>query len=65
MSIINKGEASLNWFVRDFNIRACRLAKKFQFENAPNVTLIYGPRGVGKSALLQYLYKKTNPKMGW
>ncbi|AFQ44537.1 DnaA ATPase domain-containing protein [Desulfosporosinus meridiei] len=54
----------MNWFVRDFNIRACRLAKKFQFENAPNVTLIYGPRGVGKSALLQYLYKKNQSENG-
>lgn len=53
-----KGEAGLNWFISDFNIRACRLVKYFKFENAPSVTLIYGPRGVGKSSLLQYLYQK-------
>jgi len=52
----------LYWFISEFNIRACRLVKYYKTENAPEVTLIYGPRGVGKSALLHYLYEKFEPQ---
>jgi|GEM_PF-609491 len=61
---IYKGEAPLNWFISDFNIRACRLVKYYKIEKAPDVTLLYGPRGVGKSALLHYLYQKNELEKG-
>ena len=61
---INKGEACLDWFLSEFNIRAWRLIKNYQLEKAPGVTLIYGPRGIGKSALLNYLYHHVVPKEG-
>lgn len=54
----------MNWFISEFNIDAYRLAKKYQLQNASNVTLIYGPRGVGKSALLNYLYKQNELESG-
>ncbi|EHQ90145.1 DnaA ATPase domain-containing protein [Desulfosporosinus youngiae] len=54
----------MNWFISDFNIRACRLVKYYKLEKAPDVTLLYGPRGVGKSALLRYLYQKNEPEQG-
>jgi len=54
----------LNWFISEFNIRACRLVKNFQLKNAPKVTLIYGPRGVGKSSLLNYLYQQGESENG-
>lgn len=47
----------MNWFLSEFNIRAWRLIKNYEPENAPGVTLIYGPRGIGKSAMLRYLYQ--------
>ncbi|MDR3602707.1 MAG: DnaA/Hda family protein [Desulfosporosinus sp.] len=47
----------MNWFLSEFNIRAWRLIKNYEAEKAPAVTLIYGPRGIGKSALLRYLYQ--------
>jgi len=54
----------LNWFISEFNIRAWRLIKNFKLLKAPDVTLIYGPRGVGKSALLQYLYQQSDSENG-
>ena len=54
----------MNWFISEFNIRACRLIKNYQIEEAPDVTLIYGPRGVGKSALLHYLFQKSELEKG-
>lgn len=47
----------MNWFLSEFNIRAWRLIKNYELEKAPGVTLIYGPRGIGKSAMLRYLYQ--------
>ncbi|GAB6151812.1 DnaA/Hda family protein [Desulfosporosinus burensis] len=52
----------MKWFISDFNCRAWRMIKGYQLENAPGVTLIYGPRGIGKSALLRYLYQKIELK---
>lgn len=54
----------MNWFMSEFNIRACRLVKNFQIKKAPDVTLIYGPRGVGKSALLHYLHQQSKLEEG-
>ena len=45
----------MNWFLSEFNIQAWRLIRNYKPEEAPDVTLIYGPRGIGKSALLGYL----------
>lgn len=47
----------MNWFLSEFNIRAWRLIRNYRLETAPNVTLIYGPRGIGKSTMLRYLYQ--------
>lgn len=54
----------MNWFISEFNIRAYRLIKNFQLEKSPDVTLIYGPRGVGKSTLLHYLYQQCESENG-
>jgi chromosomal replication initiator protein len=50
-------EAHLNWFLSEFNIRAWRYVKNYRPEKAANVTLIYGQKGLGKTALLCYLYQ--------
>lgn len=55
MEQYKKGEERLNWFLSDFNIKAWRLIKSYAPEKAPNMTLIYGPSGVGKSSFLNYL----------
>lgn len=47
----------MNWFLSEFNIQAWRLIKNYEPERALSVTLIYGPRGVGKTALLRHLYQ--------
>lgn len=47
----------MNWFLSEFNIHAWRLIKNYKPKEAPDVTLIYGPRGIGKSALLCDLYQ--------
>ncbi|EGW38086.1 DnaA/Hda family protein [Desulfosporosinus sp. OT] len=47
----------MNWFLSEFNIRAWRLIRSYRLEAAPNVTLIYGPRGIGKSTMLRSLYQ--------
>lgn len=54
-----KGEARLNWFLSEFNILVWRLINNYEPDKAPDVTLIYGPRGIGKSALLRYLYQQV------
>lgn len=48
----------MNWFKSDFNIRAWRFINSYNIEEAPDVTLIYGSRGVGKSVILRQLYKR-------
>lgn len=45
----------MNWFLSDFNIKAWRFMKHYELETAPSMTLIYGPPGVGKSSLLNFL----------
>lgn len=52
----------MNWFLSEFNIRAWRLIKNYEPEKAPSVTLIYGPRGIGKSAMLRNVYQHSGPK---
>jgi len=54
----------LDWFLSSFNLRAWRWVKNYELEKAPNVTLIYGPDGTGKSTLLQYLYKTMGFREG-
>ncbi|HWQ40494.1 MAG TPA: DnaA/Hda family protein, partial [Desulfosporosinus sp.] len=54
----------MNWFLSEFNIRAWRLIKDYEPEKAPSVTLIYGPRGIGKSAMLRNVYQHRGPKCG-
>ena len=61
---LNKGEAHLNWFLSEFNIRAWRLIKHYELDKAANVTLIYGPKGLGKSAMLRYLYQHSRQYEG-
>lgn len=48
----------MNWFISEFNSLAYRFIKDYQPAKAPAVTLIYGPRGVGKSTLLADLYHR-------
>ncbi|WP_407308731.1 DnaA ATPase domain-containing protein [Desulfosporosinus sp. SB140] len=45
----------MDWFLSDFNIKAWRLVKRYRMGKAPSMILIYGPPGVGKSSLLNYL----------
>lgn len=45
----------MNWFLSEFNIRAWRLIKNYELEKAADVTLIYGQKGLGKTAMLRYL----------
>jgi len=59
-----KGEARLNWFLSEFNIRAWRLIKNYESEQASGVTLIYGPRGIGKSVMLRHVYEHSGLKGG-
>ena len=47
----------MNLFLSKFNIRAWRLIKNYELEKAADVTLIYGKRGLGKTAMLRYLYQ--------
>lgn len=54
----------MRWFISEFNVRAWRLIKGYELEKAPGVLLIYGPRGLGKSSLLRYLYQQTELKHG-
>ncbi len=52
----------MNWFLSEFNIRAWRLIKNYEPEKAPSVTLIYGPRGIGKSTMLSNVYQHSGLK---
>ena len=54
----------MNWFKSDFNIQAWRLIKKYDIEKAPDVTLIYGSRGVGKSVMLRHLHQRIGVNEG-
>ncbi|TGE32373.1 DnaA/Hda family protein [Desulfosporosinus sp. Sb-LF] len=54
----------MNWFISDFNIRARRLIGSYDIKKAPGVTLIYGPNGVGKSAMLRQLDQRIGLKSG-
>ena len=47
----------MNLFLSEFNIRAWRLIKNYKLEKAADVTLIYGHKGLGKTAMLRYLYQ--------
>jgi len=57
LQLLNKGEAPLNLFLSEFNIRAWRLIRHYELEKAATVTLIYGQRGLGKTSMLRYLYQ--------
>ncbi|MDQ7093990.1 DnaA/Hda family protein [Desulfosporosinus sp. PR] len=48
----------MDWFLSDFNIKAWRLVKSYRPEKASNMVLIYGPFGVGKTTLLNYLERQ-------
>lgn len=50
----------MNLFLSNFNLRAWRWVKSYKLETAPNVSLIYGPRGTGKSTILHHLYKNLS-----
>lgn len=54
----------MNWFLSEFNIRAWRLIKNYELEKAADVTLIYGQRGLGKTAMLRYLYQHRGQHEG-
>ena len=54
----------MNWFLSEFNIRAWRLIKNYDLETAADVTLIYGPKGLGKTAMLRYLYQHRGQQVG-
>ncbi|MDR3540028.1 MAG: DnaA/Hda family protein [Desulfosporosinus sp.] len=51
----------MNWFISEFNIRAWRLINHYEPEKASGVTLIYGPKGIGKSTLLRCLFQRIGP----
>lgn len=48
----------MNWFLSEFNIRAWRTIRNYDLEKAADVTLIYGQRGLGKTALLRDLHQR-------
>lgn len=54
----------MNWFLSDFNIRAWRLIKHYELDKAADVTLIYGHKGLGKSAMLRYLDQHRGQQQG-
>lgn len=62
--LLNKGEAQLNLFLSDFNIRAWRLIRDYELEKAAAVTLLYGQRGLGKTSMLRYLYQHRGQQEG-
>ncbi len=64
LTCLNKGEANLNWFLSEFNIRAWRLIKNYELKKAADVTLIYGQKGLGKTAMLRYLYQQRGQHEG-
>lgn len=54
----------MNWFLSEFNIRAWRLIRNYDPQTAPGVTLIYGPKGTGKSTLVRALYQRLGRTPG-
>lgn len=54
----------MNLFLSEFNIRAWRLIRHYELEKAAAVTLIYGPRGLGKTSMLRYLYQHRGQQQG-
>lgn len=54
----------MNLFLSEFNIRAWRLIKKYELEKAADVTLIYGQKGLGKTAMLRYLHQHRGQHEG-
>lgn len=64
MICLNKGEVHLNWFLSEFNIRIWRLIKQYELEKAADVTLIYGRKGLGKTAMLSHLYQRRGHHRG-
>ncbi len=51
-------------FLSEFNIRAWRLIKNYKLKDAPDVTLIYGLKGLGKTSMLSYLYQLRGQQEG-
>ncbi|MGI6120005.1 MAG: DnaA ATPase domain-containing protein [Desulfosporosinus sp.] len=54
----------MNWFLSEFNIRAWRLIKNYDLEKAADISLIYGQKGLGKTAMLSYLYQHSGQCRG-
>ncbi|KGP76788.1 chromosomal replication initiator protein DnaA [Desulfosporosinus sp. Tol-M] len=54
----------MNWFLSEFNIRAWRLINNYELAKAADVTLIYGQKGLGKTAMLRYLYQQRGQHEG-
>ncbi|HZK85833.1 MAG TPA: DnaA/Hda family protein [Desulfosporosinus sp.] len=54
----------MNLFLSEFNIRAWRLIKRYELAKAADVALIYGQKGLGKTALLSYLYQHKGKPEG-
>ena len=54
----------MNLFVSDFNLQAWRYIQRYDPQKAPDVTLFYGPKGIGKSLLLRYLLRRMNEREG-
>lgn len=49
-------------FVSDFNRLAYLSVQRFKLNEAPGVTLLYGPAGVGKSYWLEILYQRLKSR---
>ena len=52
----------MNCFISDFNLQAWRLIQRYDPAKAPDVTLFYGPKGVGKTLLLRRLYRQRGER---
>lgn len=52
----------MNWYVNEFNIRVWRMVNNYQLNKAPSLTMIYGLKGLGKSAMLLNLHRKIGPQ---
>lgn len=49
-------------FVSDFNSLVYKTLNSYDLVNAPSVTLIYGLSGLGKTAMLNFLYQRMRTK---
>ncbi len=49
----------MDLFVADFNRLAAQAVQNYRLESAPAILFIYGPPGVGKTALLRRLYDRV------